>query len=281
MRFLLRCCSVLVVCLAVLLCLVYAQAQNTTQSAAPADENVPKTNEVPASTGAELTIPGPLRSFLRMAGISQKASPDEVLPLLARNIYVQGYVGWSDSGNPTEFLTLLGRYVNQARELSALAGPTGTIHVSSCEEATPLLRILGYRLRQACGQGSAILITADPERAFLTTDSGFPLLALEEALQHGKPFSYGFPASHVPVLFSQSDWTSLTKAGPGGSSDLLEAMIHHPLLARLYWAISRTDAATRMELKQTVGLKKLLPFSPVMDYYGTQICIRGGRVQVP
>src|SRR5690349_10729950 len=41
-------------------------------------------------------IPGPLRSLERMAGISQKVSPDEVLPFLARNIYVHGYVGWQD-----------------------------------------------------------------------------------------------------------------------------------------------------------------------------------------
>ena len=37
------------------------------------------------------TIPGPLRSFLRMAGISQKVSPDDVLPLLARNVFMEGY----------------------------------------------------------------------------------------------------------------------------------------------------------------------------------------------
>ena len=64
----------------------------------------------------EFPIPGPQRSFLRMAGISQKADPEEAVPLLARNIYVQGYVGWQDQGRPTEFLVLLGRYVNQAEE---------------------------------------------------------------------------------------------------------------------------------------------------------------------
>ncbi len=99
---------------------------------------------------AEVAIPGHLRSFLRMAGISQKATPEEVIPLLARNIYVQGYNGWQGGGRPTEFLILLGRYVNQAKELAALAGSSGVIRISNCEEALPLLRILGYRLRQDC-----------------------------------------------------------------------------------------------------------------------------------
>jgi len=59
-------------------------------------------------------IPGPLRSFLRMAGISQKIAPEEVLPLLGRNVFMEGY----ESSKKTEFLLLLSRYVVQARELS-------------------------------------------------------------------------------------------------------------------------------------------------------------------
>ena len=123
----------------------------------------------------EVIIPGPLRSFERMAGVSQKVVPEQVLPLLTRNVYVQGYVGWQDNGTPTEFLILLGRYVNQAKELAALAGPSQVIHISGCAEAAPLLRILGYRLRGECGQSNASMITAEAERAFLTVDSGFPI----------------------------------------------------------------------------------------------------------
>src|SRR5262245_53425167 len=67
---------------------------------------------------AKTVIPGPLRSFLRMAGISQKATVDEVLPLLAQEVDKRGYV----EGKPTEFLILLKRYMQQARELVALAG---------------------------------------------------------------------------------------------------------------------------------------------------------------
>src|SRR6476646_9768820 len=86
-----------------------------------------------------LSIPGPLRSFLRMAGISQKISPEEVVPLLARNVFQRGYDGPQPNRRPTEFLLLLIRYVQQARELSALAGPDRVLRVSNCEEARPLL----------------------------------------------------------------------------------------------------------------------------------------------
>jgi hypothetical protein len=64
------------------------------------------------------------------------------------------------------------------------------IRVSNCDDAKPLLRILGYRTRPDCGTLDTSLQTADPDRAFLTIDSGFPLLELERTLQGGNPFEY-------------------------------------------------------------------------------------------
>src|SRR5712664_1517548 len=103
-------------------------------------------------------IPGPLRSFMRMAAISQKVNPEDVLPLLARNVFMQGY----QRGTPTEFLLLLGRYVQQARELQILAGDNYTISVRSCEDAGTMVQILGYRLREGCGSKNFFLDTANP-----------------------------------------------------------------------------------------------------------------------
>ena len=74
-----------------------------------------------------------------------------------------------------------------------------------------MLSILGFHARPACGQKGSTLATADPERAF-TTDSGFPLTALEEALEKGETFTYAFPESRVPVLFNDNDWKALSAA---------------------------------------------------------------------
>ena len=46
---------------------------------------------VQSGEAATATIPGPLHSFLRIAAISQKVSPEEVMPFLARNIFLLGY----------------------------------------------------------------------------------------------------------------------------------------------------------------------------------------------
>jgi hypothetical protein len=64
-------------------------------------------------------------------------------------------------------------------------------------------------------------------------------------------------------------------------SDFIETLLHDPELARLYWAMYRMDAETREELRKSVGLTRLLPYAAVLDFYGSQICIRSGHVLVP
>jgi hypothetical protein len=238
----------------------------------------PSDNETPAA--AQFTIPGPQRSFLRMAGISQMIKPEEVLPLLSRNVFIEGFQGVSQ---PTEFLVLLRRYVVQARELTELAARSGmVIRVAGCDDAQPLLHILGYRTRPDCGKPDTALLTDDPERAFLTIDSGFPLPELERTLQGGKPFEYQFSPSAVPVLYAGSDWTMASKKNhTENSRDLLDTILNDPAVARLYWALSRIEPETAAFLRQSIGLQKLLPYAAVLDFYGRELCIENGRVNLP
>lgn len=233
-----------------------------------------------AQTPSEFVIPGPQRSFLRMAGISQKVSTQEVLPLLSRNAFTEGY---EHADHPTEFLVLLRRYVVQARELSALASQSGmVIRVSNCDDATQLLHILGYRTRGICGKPETTLLTEDAERAFLAIDSGFPLPELEQALQGGKPFEYAYSSSAVPVIFAESDWTKASKKNYVElSKDLLDTILNDPSVARLYWALSRMDPETRTFLRQSIGIQKLLPYAAVLDFYGREISVSSGKVRVP
>jgi hypothetical protein len=254
-------------------------------SAAPASMSSGASSPEQAQSAA--TIPGPLRSFLRMAGISQKIAPEEVLPLLARNVVVMGYPDFKEKPDtPSEFLLLLRRYLTQARELQRLAGPEGVIRVSSCAEAGPLLGILGYRLREACGPSTSVE-TGDADRAFLTIDSGFPLADLEETLRTGTAFTYPFPTTNVPVVFAASDWLNewRERRGKNGKSgkdeDMVDTLLQDPATARLYWAVSRIDAQTREQLRESPGLPRLEPFSSVLDFYGSHLSIRGGRVVVP
>jgi hypothetical protein len=224
-----------------------------------------------------IIIPGPLRSFLRMAGISQEISAEDVMPLLARSVSLHGY----DSGRQTEFLLLLNRYVRFAREVRALSGADGSIHVTGCDGAGKLIEILGYKAQGTCGNRGFALMTADPERAFLTSDSGFPLTALEQALQKSEPFTYPFPASQVPIFFTQKEWLSLAASRKGPGFDLVDLLLHDQNLDRLYWALAKCDGETRASLLRAPGLRRLLPLAPAFEFYGSGIRIHDGRVELP
>jgi hypothetical protein len=241
-----------------------------TQVAAEAPQTAP-------SSADTIVIPGPMRSFLRMAGISQEVSLDALLPVMARNASLYGYQG----GRQTEYLILLERYVHMARELQALSDASGTIHVQGCDDVARLIQILGYRFQQACGEKNAALVTANPERAFLTIDSGFPLTSLEEALQKHEPFSYQFPATRVPIFFHERDWIALTASNKKAGEGLLDALMHDQNLDRLYAALGRCDPQTRETLVQSPGLRRLELVAPVFDSYGSGINIRDGRVILP
>jgi len=268
-------------CLPAVAALVLCPWSHLTSDAWAAARPASSPSEEPAQTGETVSIPGPLRSFLRMAAISQKVSPEEITPLLARNVFLLGYEGPQNQARQTEFLVLLNRYVQQARELVGLAGSEGVIHASNCDDVKPLLQVLGYRVRPDCGQRGTFLETVDPQRAFLTIDSGFPLPALEKALQEGKPFAYPYTTSRAPTIFTQSDWTDAKKGVGKEGKDLVDTLIHEPSLARLYWAVARMDGETQVAIRQSPGLKKLLPYAAVLDFYGSHIRIRSGRVIVP
>jgi hypothetical protein len=279
MKFSLRHQSVSIVAFLLLgtFCTVCAPAVGQTNSADSSKVQASESRSPQAPTPGTLVIPGPLRSFLRMAGISQEVSLEEVLPMLARNASLYGYQG----GRETEFLVLVDRYLHQARELQALADANGTIRAGGCEDAARLIEVLGYKYQRACGQKDVAFVTANAERAFLTIDSGFPLTTLEESLAKNEPFTYSFPATRVPMIFEEKDWVDVSTWNRKAGESLLDQLLHDQNLDRLYAALSKSDQETRLALLQSPGLKRLATVASVFDLYGREICIRSGKVLVP
>jgi len=120
---------------------------------------------------------------------------------------------------------------------------------------------------------------SDPERSFLTLDSGFPLVDLEDALNQGKPFRVAYTSSQVPLIWSRQDWIAAGK--PTKNADVIDALMNDPVLARLYWALSQVDVDTREQVYRSIGVRRLLPVAPALDFYGAGIYVRNGRVAVP
>src|SRR6266851_793368 len=146
-----------------------------------------------------IPIPGPLRSFSRMAALSPELAPEDLMPALARNVVTNGYQAASSNEalEQTEYLKLVIRYLSQARELAKLAGADGVIKIETCESAQTgeILRVLGYRMRGGCGS-EVVLETVNAMRAFLTIDSGFPLSSGTRAWRSRFPAPLHFRNRH-------------------------------------------------------------------------------------
>ncbi len=228
-----------------------------------------------------IEIPGPLRSFARMAAISADVRPDDLLPSLARNIVLNGYQTsrGSETLEETEYLKLIHRYLSQARELEQLAGTEKIIRVPACESpaTNDLLRVLGFRMRGGCGS-EVVLETVNAPRAFVTTDSGFPLSDLEQALRTDKPFALDYHSSPAPVLYGSAYWLSEKEKREGA---FIDAFLGDPGLCRFYLGMAKLDPETADALRKSSTPVKLRAYSSVLDFFGGNFEIRDGKAIVP
>ncbi len=226
-------------------------------------------------------IPGPIRSFSRMAALSPDLPARDIILALARNVVTNGYqaVSGSDSLEPTEYLKLVVRYLGQARELDKLAGNTHTIQIDNCDSAQTgeLLRILGFRMRGGCG-ADVVLETVNATRAFLAMDSGFPLANLEQALRTNRPFHYDFAPTKVVVLYTPEYWLSNKERQSG---EFIDAFLNDPSLCRLYLGMAKLDPETAEELRKSLPVTRIRAFAHVFDFFGGMFRIRNGKVAVP
>ncbi len=228
-----------------------------------------------------IAIPGPLKSFSRMAALAPEIAPEELLPALARNIVTNGYQasGSNDVLEQTEYLKLVVRYLSQARELEKLADSTGAIKIETCDstQTGELLRVLGYRMRGGCGS-EVVLETLNATRAFLTIDSGFPLAELEQDLRTNRTFSYDYRPTQVPVLYTQDYWLS---AKDRQGQEFIDAFLADPSLCRLYLGLSKLDPTASSELRKSTTVQKIRAYAHVLDFYGGMFQVRNGRAVVP
>jgi hypothetical protein len=242
----------------------------------------PRIESTPAAAEHYIEIPGPLVSFSRMAAISRELEVENVLPAVARNVVTNGYQASAsyEGLQPTEYLKLVIRYLSQARELEKLADDTKTIRIETCEspQTADLLRVLGYRMRGACGS-DVILETVNATRAFLTIDSAFPLASLEQALRTNRPFSYDYKPSRIPILYGEDYW--LAGQDKRRREPFINAFLGDPALCRLYLGLSKLDSQTAGELRKAADMPRLKAFAHVLDFFGAFFEVRSGKAVVP
>ncbi len=230
-----------------------------------------------------IQIPGPLHSFDRMAAISSELQLDDMLTSLARNVVTNGFQAahGNEALEQTEYLKLVHRYLSQARARLDKAGRRQQNHQDRELRLVgghgELLRILGYRMRGGCG-GEVVLETVNASRAFLTTDSGFPLHDLEQALRTNRPYTYDYHPTRVPVLFGADYWLTPKEKE---TSEFIDVFLSDPALCRLYLGLSKLDRETAEVLHKDMSMPRLKAYAHVLDFFGGMFEIRDGKALVP
>jgi hypothetical protein len=265
-----------------------ASARHLQEYAAAGGKNLALAPLRTAAPPNYIEIPGPLRSFARMAALSPDLTPSDVLPALARNIITNGYRATTanEALEQTEYLKLVIRYLSQARELERLAGPTKILRVDMCESpaTADLLRLIGFRMRGGCGS-DLVLETVNASRAFLTTDSGFPLADLEQALRTNRPFTLDYQPTRIPILYTVDYWQPVAKDKTSDKTqdkgEFIDYFLGDPSLCRLYVALSKLDTETAEQMRQASPAAKLKIYAHVLDFFGGMFQIREGKAVVP
>src|SRR5260370_37530162 len=228
-----------------------------------------------------IPIPGPLRSFSRMAALSPELASEDLMSALARNVVTNGYQAASSNEalEQTEYLKLVIRYLSQARELAKLAGADNAIKIETCESARTgeILRVLGYRMRGGCGS-EVVLETVNAMRAFLTIDSGFPLSELEQSLRTNRPFIYDYKPTQEPILYG-ADYSATSKDKQG--AEFIDSFLGVPSMCRLYLVLSKLDPFTPVELRTATTVPRIRAYAHVLDFYGGMFRVRNGKAVVP
>jgi hypothetical protein len=124
-----------------------------------------------------------------------------------------------------------------------------------------------------------VLETVNAARAFLTTDSGFPINLLEESLRTNRPFVYDYHPASATVLFGPEYWTGGTKEKDPG--DFVDAFISDPSLCRLYLGFSKLDTGTAEELRKAIPFARVKVYSHILDFFGGMFEIRDGKAVLP
>ena len=247
-------------------------------------------NPAPSAPAAVtyIEVPGPLRSFSRMAAISPDARSEDVLAALAHNVNLNGYSATraSESLEPTEFLKLINRYLAQSRELEKLSGADKVLSVKTCESAETgdLLRVLGYRMRGGCGS-DVVLETVNPSRAFLTIDSGFPLAELETALRTNRPFTLDYHPAKIPIIYGADYWrpaaATAVATAKQEQTPFIDYFMSDPTLCRLYSALAALDPDTADQIHKDMPAARAKIYAHVFDFFGTMFEVRDGKAVLP
>lgn len=214
----------------------------------------------------------------------EKSSPGRFLVDYSRAI-VQNTLQSQRQADYTERIRQHFRRVATLADLGARKDNRVVLTVSRENRQTgKILNLLGWKMRSLKNRATMEADEKTPHGRRQESAVGLSVdgLAMQEALDSGKPFSFDLLSEWAPVLLDESTWRSAFYPKENLPGGFAEALARDPRLAKAYVGLSVLDEATMSALLAGVGLKELVEkFAVLLYQYSPGLAVGNRRVLVP
>jgi len=235
-------------------------------------------------------IPGGIKALAFIARGKENPPPDRFLVDYCQAVLHHTAAG--DRAIAQTYLERLERYFQRIAALESLGTRSrdrleitlGGSGAGSRGRTEKVANFLGWRTYSSNNQLVLEVLDRTQQSARKETATALDIdeLAMQEALQAGRPFTFEVPYDRADVLLDEGTWRR-SFAGkeelPGG---LAQALARDPRLARLYVGLSELDEQTLAALLAAFDLRRLTDgYADLLYRNASALAVAGGRVVVP
>jgi len=251
--------------------------------AAGAQKSSPAMAQTAAPRRNGLWIPGGLQALAIVARSKENSSPERFLADYSRAIVENT----SSEERQAAYTGRLRHYFQRVEALAALGTRKENrvnLTVSGQSRNTErILNLLGWKMRSLKNRPTmeADEKTAQGRRQESAVALALDAVAMQQALDSGKAFSFDLVSEWVPVLLEENRWRQFyaSEKLPGGFA---EALAKDPRRAKVYAGLSALDEATLSVLLTGIGLKELVEKHASLLYqYSSALALGNRGAEVP
>lgn len=235
-------------------------------------------------------IPGGLEALAFVARGKENSPPERFFAHYCRTI-VQ-HTDLVDRRTAATYVDRLQRYFRRLAALASFGTRNGnrvTITLSFADRkplgnTEKVLNLLGWRIRalQKRATMEADEKTAEGTRLESANALAVDGVALQEAFESGKPFSFDLPYEWAPVVVDEEAWRRQFYPKESLLGGLAEAVARDPRLARVYVGLSALDEKTVSALMAGIGLKDLVErYAALLYLYSPALSVERGSAAAP
>ncbi|PYU20455.1 MAG: hypothetical protein DMG30_21135 [Acidobacteria bacterium] len=235
-------------------------------------------------------VPGGLEALAFAAHTKDGIPPDRFFAEYARTLVDQ--IGTHPDANSHLYAEAIEEHFQRIAALAAFGKRDGnsvviTLALSGKDArrtTEKVLSTLGITMRESKGK---VELDRGESKSKARQQETLSALAVDElgiraALQAGKPYSLEIPYESVPVYPNEKVWRDAFYANGKDPGGFATALLHMPMMARLYVGLSLLDRKSVSELLSAVNIKTLCDnYADLLFLYAPALALQGAHAAVP